>query len=132
GMLHQEAGLADELTRALGLDAAGAVGALLGLGLLVLLVVVLLLGGRDPALQDGVEVGFDVVGIRLLVVLVVLALVVALGLDRRDVVLLLVLFVVTDDRIVVIVEQRLVVEVLVQVLLEVFRLVGLDLVVELF
>ena len=70
GVLDEEAGLADELARALGLDPAGAVAALLGLGRLFLLVVLFLLGGGDAVLQDGVEVGLDVVGVGLLLVLV--------------------------------------------------------------
>ena len=68
-MLHEEAGLADELARALRQDPAGAVAALLGLGR-DLLLVLLLLGGGDPVLQDGVEVGLDVVGVVLLLLLV--------------------------------------------------------------
>src|SRR5690606_26414209 len=89
-VLDQEAGLADELVGLLGLDAAGAVAPVVGLGRLVLVLVVL---GGDAVLEDLVEVGLDVVGVELLlVVLLVLVLGDLAGLRGRrgrDVVLLL-------------------------------------------
>ena len=81
-VLHEEAGLAHELAGALRLDPAGAVAALLGLGD-DLLLVLLLLGGGDAVLQDGVEIGLDVVGVVLLLLLVLAFVVVPLGLDGR-------------------------------------------------
>ena len=100
GVLHEEAGLAHELAGALRLDPAGAVAPLLGLGRHLLLVL-LLLGGGDPVLQDGVEVGLDVVGVVLLLLLVLALVVVPLGLDRGRRVVVLVLLVVVEDRVVV-------------------------------
>jgi len=79
-MLHQEAGLANELSGPLGENTTTAVTTLLGLGGL-LLVVLLLFRSRDSILQDGVEVGLDVVGIGLLVILGVVVVIVALGFD---------------------------------------------------
>ena len=132
GVLHQEARLADELAGPLRLDPAGAIAALGRLRGLLLFVVFLFLGRRDPILQDGVEVGLHVVGVGLLLVLVLVLAVVALGLDGHDDVVL-VLVVIDDHDIVVAVQivheqvvvddERVLVQVLVQVFDEIARLV---------
>src|SRR5215470_4598917 len=77
-VLDQEARLADELVGLLRLDAARAVAPVVGLGHLVLVVVLVLGLGGDAVLEDGVEVGLDVVGVGLLL-LVLLLLVVTGG-----------------------------------------------------
>src|SRR4029453_9459365 len=83
-VLDQEAGLAHELVGLLGLDAAAAVAPVVGLGALVLVLLLVLGLGGDAVLEDGVEVGLDVVGVGLLLVLLVLLRVPALaGLGRR-------------------------------------------------
>src|SRR5205814_1221926 len=86
GVLHQEAGLADELTRGTGTDLGG-LALVLGVDRLVLLLVLVLVDDGDAVLEDGVEIGLDVVGVGLLVVLVIVV-----GLDDRDDDLFLVLF----------------------------------------
>src|SRR5262245_19057039 len=78
-VLDQEARLADELVGLLGLDAARAVAPVVGLGHLVLVVVLVLRLGGDAVLEDGVEVGFDVVGIDVLVLLLLLLVVAGAG-----------------------------------------------------
>ena len=74
-MLDQEAGLAHELVGLLGLDAARAVAPVVGLGDLVLVLVLVLGLGGDAVLEDGVEVGLDVVGVDVVVVLLLLVVV---------------------------------------------------------
>ena len=107
-MLHQEARLAHELAGALRLDAPGTVAALLGLGDDLLLVFLLLRRG-DAILEDGVEVGLDVVGVVLFLFLVFFVAVVSLGLDGRGRVAGTVVFVlIEDDRVVLRVEIELV------------------------
>ena len=61
GVLHQEARLADELARSLGLDAVDRITPVVDLQLLFVLVGLVV--SRDhPILEDRVEVGLDVVG----------------------------------------------------------------------
>src|SRR5262249_24907957 len=59
----------------LGLDPPGAVAPVVRLGRFVLVVVLVLGLGGDAVLEDGVEVGFDVVGIDLVLVVLLLLLV---------------------------------------------------------
>src|SRR5690606_28665738 len=98
-VLDEEAGLADELVGLLGLDAAGAVAPVVGLGRLVLVLVLVVLR-RDAVLEDLVEVGLDVVGVELLLVVVLLLVLGGLaglaGRRGRDLVLLLLLVLVDD------------------------------------
>src|SRR5439155_6706680 len=70
-MLHEEARLADELARRLRPDLP-AVGLLLGVDGLVLVLFVLVLDDHEPVLEDRVEIGLDVIGVGLLVVLVLI------------------------------------------------------------
>ena len=72
GPHEQEAGRAQLLVGALGLQPVAAVGAVVGLVLLVVVVVVL--GGDETVLEDAIEIGLDVVGREQLVVLVLLLL----------------------------------------------------------
>src|SRR5437763_10513995 len=69
GVLDEKARLAHELAGLLGQHLHRAVGAVLGVGRL--LVVVLVLGNDQAFLQDHVEAGFDVVVLLVLVLLVV-------------------------------------------------------------
>ena len=72
GVHQQEAAGAHELVRLLGGDALGDLAGGSGLGDDLFVLVVLVVGGRDPVLEDGVEVGLDVVGVELVVVVLVL------------------------------------------------------------
>src|SRR5688500_3288254 len=74
GVLHEETRLTDEFAGLLRGDPRAALAPVFRLddAGLFLLVVVLVLGRRDPVLQDRVEVGFDVIGVGLVVVLGVL------------------------------------------------------------
>ena len=72
-VLDQEARLADELAGPLGLDAPRAVAPLVGLRLLLVVFLLVVVGlGGDAVLEDGVEVGLDVVGVDVVVVLLLL------------------------------------------------------------
>ena len=77
-MLHEEARLAHELVGLLRLDAARAIATLFGLRRFVLVVLVLGLCG-DAVLEDGVEVGFDVVGVDVVVLLLVVVVIARLA-----------------------------------------------------
>ena len=70
-MLHQEAGLAHEFAGALGLDAIDRITAVIDLYFFFILVG-LFLRGNQAILQNGVEVGFDVIGIDDVVIVVLL------------------------------------------------------------
>src|SRR4051794_11732704 len=80
-VLHEEAGLADELTRCA--RPYPAVGAVLGVRWLFLFLFVLVLGDDEALLEDAVEVGFDVVGVEDVVVIVLALLVVGRRLGGR-------------------------------------------------
>ncbi len=68
---QQEAAGAHELVGLLGRDALGDLGRWPGLGDDLLVVVLVVVGGRDAVLEDRVEVGLDVVGVDLVVVVLV-------------------------------------------------------------
>src|SRR4051812_40658001 len=106
-VLHQEARLAHELARRTRPDLA-AVALVLGVDRLVLVLFVLVLNDDEPVLEDRVEVGLDVVGIGLLLVLVLLGILGGRGCLGRGLVVLLEIL---DDLVVD--------EVLLEILLEV-------------
>src|SRR3954469_15132830 len=110
-VLHQEARLAHEFARRTRADLA-AVALVLGVDGLVLVLFVLVLDDDQPVLEDRVEVGLDVVGIGLLVVLVLLGILSGGGRLGRGVVVLL--EVILDDLVV----DEVLLEILLEVILD--------------
>ena len=88
-----------------------------GLGDDLFVLVVIVVGGRDPVLEDGIEIGLDVVGVELVVVFLVLLALLLGGSRLFDLFLLHddhhgIVVVVADHQGVVADRERLVVEVL--------------------
>src|SRR5579864_1126542 len=89
GVLHEETGLAYKLPWLFGQHLHGALGAFVGLRRLVIFVVVVV-GDNEAFFQNDIQAGFDVIGVRFLVVLVFVLVLVsaARGWRRRFEVLL--------------------------------------------
>ena len=69
---EQEAAGAGELVRLLRGDSLSDLSGRSGLGNDILIIIVLVVSGGDPVLQDGIEVSLDIIGVHLVLVVVLL------------------------------------------------------------